>query len=86
MITVRQAAERAAQYAKSLLDEQRAADLRLEEVDFSQNGTKWLITLSMPHVNAFGISTDQRDYKTFYVNRDDGEVVAMKIRELAGAE
>jgi hypothetical protein len=32
------------------------------------------------------LGSGPRDYKTFAVDRDSGEVLSMKIRELAGAE
>ena len=82
MITVRDAASSAINFAQGLLDEARARDLRLEEVEFNKQPPRWFITLSMPAVKNFGFS---REYKAFTVDADTGEVLSMKIRELAGA-
>lgn len=88
MITVREAAEKAAQFAKGVLDEVRSKELRLEEVEIKStpDGNRWLITLSMPQINSFGFPQREREYKTFFVDGETGEVLAMKIRELATSE
>ena len=87
MISVKQAVEKAAEFAKGLLDDARAGELRLEEVEIIQpaDGKRWLITLSMPQINAFGFPSKEREYKTFKVDGETGDVLSMKIRELAGA-
>lgn len=91
MVSVKEAVEKAVEFAQTVLDPPRTADLRLEEVESSKGiGTDaWLITLSMPKphngMDAL-LGRGQRQYKTFSVARDTGEVLAMKIRELAGAE
>ena len=62
-----------------------ASDILLEEVERDKEGPNdvWLITLSVP--GRAGLSVLGRDYKRFVVRGDTGEVVSMKIRELAGA-
>ena len=90
MVSVKQAFASAAEFAASVLEPDRLKDLRLEEVETAKaNGADvWLITLSMPRpgpLNAFAFNLKgTRDYKTFAVNKDTGEVLSMKIRELAG--
>lgn len=70
-------------------------DLRLEEVELSDDKTSWLITLGydLPVKNrsqleellASPVRPKQifkREYKLFRVNSETGEVEAMKIREV----
>jgi len=87
-VPLKQAVANAIAFAEEAL-ENRAQGVQLEEVEsVGTNGTGiWLITLSMLNedpltVKAFGHR--KRDYKTFTVRKDTGEVTAMKIREFAG--
>lgn len=66
-------------------------NLRLEEVELSENQGKWLITLgfdvpvktsSLADLMANANSTYQREYKIFEVDAVTGEVKSMKIRSL----
>jgi len=84
MITVRDAAARAAEFAHTTLNP-APQDLQLEEVELGKTGRidAWLITLSM--LNRRLGTLGPREYKVFTVRRDTGEVVSMKIRELAHA-
>jgi hypothetical protein len=61
--------------------------IRLEEVGLGKIGRNdvWLITLSLPDRAGLG-SLGRREYKVFTVRCDNGEVVSMKIRELANAQ
>ena len=90
MISVREAVERALAFANEFPDDRFAQLWRtaqLEEVesahDTRRRKTVWLITLSVPKPGA--LMPLQRDYKIFTVDRETGEVLAMKIREIAGA-
>lgn len=91
MITVKQAVASAIAFVSDLLD---AQSITLEEVDFTSDKRYWLITLGFirPDVdgdmrtlvaalNGQGI----REYKIFEVDRETGETISMKIRELARA-
>lgn len=74
-------------FAVQALGPQRATDLRLEEVESSLvDGRKvWLITLSTPAADGlpgFVIAPQVREYKSFAVAKDTGEVLSMKIRLL----
>jgi len=91
-VPLKQAVASALAFAEEAL-ENRAADVRLEEVESVEaNGTgAWLITLSMirrdPSIASEIMASmlrGPRDYKTFTVRKDTGEVTAMKIREFAG--
>jgi hypothetical protein len=88
MIAVKDAVASATEFAKTLLDSERASQLRLEEVEESTTLTgsdRWLITLSMPGINSFGFPGQGRDFKTFTVDGQTGKVLSMKIRQFAGA-
>jgi len=91
MITINQAVVNAMEFAASVLDEKRRQDPRLEELDSGDvdGASVWLVTLSFeqPKRVIGGMvlpSLNDRDYKTFTVNKETGEVLSMKIRELAG--
>jgi hypothetical protein len=96
-LTIQQAAEHAVAFAKAALGEARTQGLRLEEVETSEIGGDevWLITLGMyapEDLHPIGsLLTDvfqdrrRREYKTFAIRKRDGEVLWMRIRELANA-
>ena len=91
MATIQQAAEAAAAFAKETLGSERTGGLRLEELDSGEvNGEDaWLITLSMLEPSKISISPasdalwTRREYKIFGVSKRSGEVISMRIRELA---
>ena len=84
-IDVQQAASEAAAYFKRLYADHEIESLSLEEVELSEDGKYWMITLGYSfrgskHVSIFG--TPVTKYKVFKVNATSGRVVAMKIRKL----
>ena len=91
MATIKEAVDNASRFAQGTLGPERTAGLQLEEVESTNFGGEdaWLITLSMiappqgpfPALNAF--AEPKRDYKVFRVVKKNGEVTAMKIREMA---
>jgi len=57
-----------------------ASDVRIEEVELSDDERFWLITLSFsPPDHPFSM---QREYKLFKVDASSGEVKSMKIRQV----
>ena len=99
MVTAKQAAENAAAFAISTLGENRTAGTQLEEAELGKfmDRDAWRVTLSMLRPNPFAERGNPtaimpppgfagRDYKAFFVDRETGEVLSMKIRELAYAE
>jgi hypothetical protein len=91
MATIQEATKNSIAFAQELLGPDRAKGLQLEEVESgSQDGKDvWRVTLSMASseplnnlVAALG-AFRQREYKTFTVLKDTGEVTSMKIRETA---
>lgn len=66
-------------------------DLRLEEVELSEDKKFWLITLGFsrpmdksqnPLGDLVAFPKHERDYKIFKVDVETGDVQSMKIREL----
>lgn len=81
-------------FAKDSLGLQRTAGLRLEEIEssVSEGHDVWLITLSVAADNVINMFRGSgqiygadagREYKTFTVSKETGDVLSMKIRLLA---
>lgn len=87
MLDVKEAARRASEYFAGLYDPKQIDDVQLEEVEMSEDGKYWLITLSYPLLPAgltpipFG-QISRRKYKLFTIDAQTGEVKSMKIREV----
>lgn len=95
MIDLKTAVSAAYQYIRGLQEVMGNPlnDLRLEEVELSEDRRFWLITLGFDIPNkksknnkqfdlALPTVTSRREYKIFKVNSQTGEVEAMKIREV----
>lgn len=93
MISIKEAAQRAAEFCQQLFID--AQDILLEEVERDENDKFWLITVSYLATapKRAGIATPgtameglfprfERRYKSLKVDAQTGEVVSMKIREL----
>lgn len=89
MVSVKQAVENAAAFARSILEPDRVVDLRLEEVETGnlEGEEAWVITLSARDsekgLTEF-LPPGPRVYKRFFVSKESGQVLSMKIREMAG--
>ncbi len=90
-IDVREAANKAADYFKQLYPSQPLRSLSLEEVELSEDGKSWLITLGYEFEEDSDSTTGARlligrlsrtQYKIFKVDAKTGRVLAMKIRKL----
>jgi hypothetical protein len=87
MVGIKDAVAAAVQFATSVLPPTRTADIRLEEVEAGdyKGQDVWLITLSMQGQGlGFLAGSMNGDFKTFAVQKQTGEVLSMKIRQLAG--
>lgn len=61
-----------------------SSDVQLEEVELTEDGKYWLITLSYPIPPISVIKQlKKREYKVFKINVETGKVQSMKIREVA---
>ena len=100
MIDVKEAVTVAFNFFNSLYNnDRRVSNLHLEEVELSEDGKYWLITLSylheQPHLSTINpLSTinspwqnpprqTNKEYKLFRINAETGEPKAMKIRQVA---
>lgn len=86
MITIREAGLKAAEFLQELLP--NVSEILVEEVEKDDTKNHWIITLGfkLPPINTFealGPIGLLRKYKTFRVDADNGNVISMKIRELA---
>ena len=90
MIDVKQAVQSAEAYARELYRGDELRHLRLEEVERSDDGRSWYVTLGWvePAVssNALviggGFQKLPRVYKVFEVDAETGVVQSMKIRDV----
>ncbi|WP_164851281.1 hypothetical protein [Larkinella soli] len=86
MIGVKDAAHQAYNYLKELLP--GIQDILLEEVEMDEERKHWLVTLSFfikperPTSPILNLTGFEKQYKTFKIDADNGEVLSMKIREL----
>jgi hypothetical protein len=90
MIDVKQAVRSAESYARELYQQDELRHLRLEEVEMSDDGREWKVTLGWlePAVSRNGLIVNggvhrlPRVYKRFEVDAETGTVKSMKIRDL----
>jgi hypothetical protein len=96
MVDIKAAVANAINFARGSLGSERTADIRLEEIESASVDRKavWLITLSNALIEAGPLASIRavtaslgayatREYKTFTVAKESGEVLSMKIRLLA---
>lgn len=85
MMDVKEAAKLASDYFNGLYADQALSNVQLEEVELTEDGKYWLITLSypvQPGTTSFIFDTNKRKYKVFKINAETGEVQSMKIRKV----
>lgn len=84
MVDVKQASEIAANYFEKLLGKHE--NLTLEEVELSDDGKCWYITLgydvTTEFTPTFPFKESHRRYKSFKIEAETGKVLSMKIRKL----
>ena len=85
MLDVKEAAQKASDYFAALYSGQGISNVQLEEVELTDHGRYWLITLSYPQpsdlAGLFGTGS-RREYKVFKIDARTGEVKSMKIRKV----
>jgi len=94
MLNAKEAVGAAETIARTLYSEVELKGLRVEEIDSTDDGKKWLITLGWPenHVrqvvsSTFGLSNGgiyavPRVYKQFTIDAATGAMISMKDRNL----
>ena len=89
MIDAKAASLSAYNYLDSLQDVMGGGfrDIRLEEVELTDDKNYWLITLGYELPDKFkgvlGLQEFRREYKLFRINAQTGEVESMKIRSVS---
>jgi len=80
-ITAKRAIEVARTYLKSIL---KVSTILVEEIERTEDGGYWLITLSHdPEIQQGKLSfLEKRKYKVFKISSTTGEVVSMRIRQV----
>ncbi len=90
MITFSQAIQAAGAFAKEMFGDV-PADVEEIEVEKYRRREVWAITLSIYREarnwapGLVPLSQQPRDYKKFFVDRESGEVLGVKIREVSAA-
>ena len=88
MVDVKQAVSKAMESAKGLYEGTEIRSLLLEEVELSEDGKNWLVTIAFTQDSSKSSSSGsaspvyERAYKVIKLRADTGEVVSMKIRKL----
>lgn len=87
MLEVKEAVKVATEYIQTLFTEKQIPELRLEEVELSQDSQFWEVTLSFvvrepTAYLSLGDAARSREYKIFRVNAETGQVQSMKIRKV----
>ena len=82
MLDVKEAAQRASAFLAGLYTDQDVSNVQLEEVELSDDGKRWMITLSFPEPSQLGTFKFRRKYKVFTIDAKTGDVKSMKIREV----
>ncbi len=84
MLDVKEAAKRASEYFAALYPPQSVSNVQLEEVELSDDGQYWLITLGYPlsGLDALMGSGGRKEYKQFKIDASTGDVKSMKIRKI----
>jgi malate synthase len=99
MIEVKEAVQAAMRYTAELFAQEGVSDIRLEEVELSEDSATWHVTLSflrkhkassvspaleeLLHAGTVFGPQMDRDFKVLSVRADNGVVTAVKIRQLA---
>jgi hypothetical protein len=87
MLEVKEVVKTATDYIHTLFPERQIPELRLEEVELTADGQYWEVTLSFvvhepTAYLSLGDAARTREYKTFRINAETGQVQSMKIRKV----
>jgi hypothetical protein len=82
MVDGKQAVVKAKEYLQAVYEPAQVGDLRLEEMERSEDDKQWSVTLSfIPHSPQSPGVTVERVFKTVKIVAETGEILAMKIRK-----
>jgi hypothetical protein len=80
MVDGKQAVVKAMEYVRGVYDVSQVGDLMLEEVERSEDGKHWYVTLGFSP-SATASASAERSYKVVKIVVETGEVMSMKIRK-----
>lgn len=86
-LEAKRAVEAAWEYFHTLFNSVSAFNVSLEEVELSDDGTYWLVTLSFEEMRAKKadlpdfLRVPRQKFKVFKVERSTGRVTSMKMRD-----
>ncbi|HZL36921.1 MAG TPA: hypothetical protein VFC78_16490 [Tepidisphaeraceae bacterium] len=85
MITVKDAAKIALGYVTDLIGSENVLEPLIEEVDQSDDGQYWLVTVGFDRplgtgARQFRLRSERRDYKQVRIQMADGQVRSMRMR------
>ena len=88
-VDVKQAVKAATEFLSDVIQDSRSRSALLEEVELSEDGSEWFVTISVPAPSSNSLAAamsalqvDPRDYRIIRVNAVNGLVSSMKIRKL----
>ena len=90
ILNVKEAVDKAISIFRDIVDVRNVTELRLEEVELSEDGKYWLITLGYdrakpgdPFAGLLGSAKREfiREYRVLKISSSTGELLSMKIRE-----
>jgi hypothetical protein len=87
MIDVKEAVQKAILFVHDVVPDSRANSAFLEEVELSEDGAKWLVTVSVPSPKSSSLGSimsggSDRDYKLIRIDSTTGVVESLKIRKV----
>ena len=83
MVDGKQVVAKAMEYLKAVYEPTQVVDLMLEEVERSEDGKHWYVTLGfIPNDPGSGGTSQERTFKVVKVVAETGEILSMKIRKL----
>jgi hypothetical protein len=79
----------AMKFLRSVMLDDRSKAALLEEVELSEDGSEWLVTISVPTPRMDGLAAalggtgvEQRDYRQVRINAANAQPISMKIRKV----
>jgi hypothetical protein len=84
-IDAKTAVNQAITFVKAIMQDDRSKSVLLEEVELSEDGNEWHVTISVPQASTLASAfagVEPRDYRTVRVNSVNGAPISMKYRKL----
>lgn len=86
MIDVKDAVQRAIVFVGEVMQDDRAKSVLLEEIELSEDGKMWMITISLPSPSSpLALLSGQngaRDYKAIQLDSSTGAIKSFRIRKV----